>query len=211
MEEKQSGTPWKGLKGRIAGWYFGSPFRHLEEILLWGDVRASVLEEIARRLKGDEVVLDIGAGAGYLSLPVARMLKSGKVMSLDLSDEMLHGLKKNIRRKGLEDKVQILKSSATSIDLGDESIDIVVSICAFHEFPNPKGTLLEAIRILRPNGPVIVADFRDTFPGKLIANDGSIGHGPWKADDMKALFVSVGLREVVVKTVRNEILALGVK
>ena len=50
-------------------------------------------------IHGNEVILDVGAGSGYLSLKIAKKLKNGKVICIDLSEEMLHQLEKRANKK----------------------------------------------------------------------------------------------------------------
>ena len=106
--EQQTTDKWTGIKGRIGGWYLSSPLRWLAENLVYGGCRSAFLNEVSRIIRGDEVVLDIGAGSGYLSLAIAENLTTGKVICFDLSEEMLNRLKKRARKKGLMDKIQII-------------------------------------------------------------------------------------------------------
>ncbi len=88
MEDKQPQTEWTGRMGKLGAWFLASPWRRWSEIFI-GRSREALLEEVFARLRGDEVVLDAGCGSGYLSLPIARRLDTGKVLGLDLSEEML--------------------------------------------------------------------------------------------------------------------------
>lgn len=122
MTEKQRGE-WTGLKGRIGAWYLNGPLRRLSEVLFLGDVRTVFLREINKLIKGGEVVLDVGAGSGYFSLAIAERLKTGKVICLDLSGEMLQRLERVANRRGLMSRVQILLGTASPIKLEDEAVD----------------------------------------------------------------------------------------
>ena len=53
------------------------------------DRESVFLEQVRTSIKGDETVLDVGAGTGFLSLEVAKMLANGRVLALDLSQDML--------------------------------------------------------------------------------------------------------------------------
>ncbi len=206
------GSEWTGLRGRIGAWYLNSLLRRFSEIFFLGDCKSAFLNELSRITSGNEVVLDIGAGSGYFSLVVAKRLSGGRVICLDLSEEMLRRLERNAGRQGFEDRVQILKGEASSVDIQDESIDIAVSNGVFHELSNPNIVLREMHRVLKPNGWVIVTDFRDTRVGRRIAAAHREGaHGPFSVDELATLLIRSGLRDVKVYPVKHWVIGMGMK
>jgi len=211
-EQQLSDSEWTGMRGRIGGWYLNSPLRRLSEILILGDCRAAFIAAVSRIAQGNETVLDVGAGSGHYSLVLAKNLSAGKVICLDLSEEMLGHLERKAEQQGLRDRIRILKASAASSGLEPESVDIVVSNGVFHELPSPDAVLSEMIRVLKPNGWVIITDFRDTVIGRRTGaahREGS--HGPFSVGELESLFAKLGLRDVKVTPVRHWVMAAGRK
>ncbi len=204
-------TQWTGIKGRIGAWYLNSPLRRASEILFLGDCSSVFLKEVYHIIRGDEVVLDVGAGSGYFSLAIAQKLITGKVICLDLSEEMLHRLGRIADKKGLGDKIQILKGDASSIKVDAESVDLVVSNSVFHELSEPGSVLREMIRVLKPGGWVIVTDFRDTKIGRKIAAHNKRAHGPFSVNELETLFTEAGLSKVKVSSVKHWVIGIGKK
>jgi len=101
MGDEVGTSDWHGTIGRLAAWWLNSGFRRLADVLVMGDGRSIVLHEISTIAGGDEVVLDLGAGSGYFSIPIAEMLESGKVLCLDLSEEMLSSLEHKASTQGI--------------------------------------------------------------------------------------------------------------
>lgn len=210
MTDKQVRSEWTGLKGRIGGWYLRSPLRRLSEILVLGDIKSVFLQEISVLIKGNETILDVGAGSGYFSLAIAEKITTGKVICFDLSDEMLQHLKMAAAKKGLTNRIQIVKGEAGVIKIDNETVDLVVSNGVFHELAQPDKVLQEMVRVLRPDGWVIVTDFRDTRIGNRIAaahQDGS--HGPFSVNELETLFNKVGLKNIKVNPIRHWIIGKG--
>ena len=205
-------SEWTGMRGRIGGWYLSSPLRRLSEILFLGDVNSAFLNEVSHIIRGDEVILDVGAGSGYFSLAIAERLTRGKVICLDLSEEMLHRLESVADKKGLSDRIQILKGEASSIKLSDGSVDLAVSNGVFHELSEPASCLREMVRVLKPDGWVIVTDFRDTWIGKRTgAAHSEEAHGPLSVEELDALFAKAGLSNRKVYPVKNWVIGMGKK
>ncbi|MFQ5887446.1 MAG: class I SAM-dependent methyltransferase [Candidatus Hydrothermarchaeales archaeon] len=213
MSEKEITSEWTGRKGRIGGRFLNSALRRLLEILVWGDCRSVLLDEVSGFIpKGDEIVLDVGAGSGYFSLPIAEKLNAGKVICLDLSEEMLGHLERKAKKEGLEDRVQILNVEASSSGLEDGSVDLAVSGGVFHELSSPETVLTEMARVVKPGGGVIVADFRDTWLGRrFCAPHGEDAHGPFSVNELEALFARDGLSGVKVSPVRHWVIGVGKK
>ncbi|NJD51954.1 MAG: class I SAM-dependent methyltransferase [Candidatus Methanoperedens sp.] len=208
----QTSSEWIGVRGRIGAWYLNSPLRRLSEIMFLGDLKSAFLNEVSRIIMGDEVVLDVGAGSGYFSLAIAGRLTSGKVICLDLSEEMLHRLVSVADKKWLGDRIQILKGEASSIKLSDGFVDLVVSNGVFHELSEPGSCLKEMIRVLKPGGWLIVTDFRNTRIGKRTgAAHNREAHGPLSVDELGTLFADAGLGNVKVYPVKHWVVGVGKK
>jgi ubiquinone/menaquinone biosynthesis C-methylase UbiE len=211
MTEDQTTSEWTGIKGRIGAWYLNSPLRRLSELFL-GDCRSAFLTETSNLTKGDEVILDVGAGSGYFSLAIAEKLTTRKVICLDLSEEMLQRLERKAEKEGLKDRIQIVKGDASSIKIEDESVDLVVSNGVVHELPEPEAVLREMIRVLKPGGWVIITDFRDTQIGKRIgATHNEKAHGAFSVTELENLFAHAGLSNVKVSPVRHWVIGVGKK
>lgn len=209
---QQVKSEWTGMRGRIGAWYLNSPLRRLSEILFLGDCRAAFLSEVSRLIKGHEIVLDVGAGSGYFSLMIAKKLSSGKVICLDLSEEMLQHLEQKAEKKGLKDKIHILKGEASSSGIGDESVDLAVSNGVFHELSNPEAVLEEMLRVLKPDGWVIITDFRDTRIGKRIgAAHKEEAHGPFSVNELESLFTNAGLSNIKAYPAKHWVIGVGRK
>lgn len=109
------------------------------------------------RPRPDATVLDIGAGTGLLTLPLAR--QAAQVWAVDISPAMGEYLRVKARSAGL-DNIEVAVSSAVSLPLVDESVDVAVSNYCFHHLPDDgkDQALREVWRVLRPGGRVVFGD-----------------------------------------------------
>lgn len=105
------------------------------------------------------VIVDIGAGTGYFSIPLAIRFPENLVYCLDIQDEMLRILEKKVNALGLKN-VKILKSEENTLPLEDNVADVVIMAHVFHELEDPIKMFNEVKRILKEKGKFIVIDWK---------------------------------------------------
>jgi ubiquinone/menaquinone biosynthesis C-methylase UbiE len=109
------------------------------------------LVELAELRRGDSV-LDVGAGRGATLIPAAeRVGPSGRVLGVDLSEEMVALLRAEIDQRGLANaSVQRMDAEALEVEAG--SFDVAASSFVLHLLPRPEAAIAELRRALRPGG-----------------------------------------------------------
>jgi ubiquinone/menaquinone biosynthesis C-methylase UbiE len=115
------------------------------------------------KLKPADVVADVGAGTGYFSFRISRVVKQGKVFAVDIQPEMLAVIEK--RKKELKvDNVIALKSEETEANLQDNSIDVALLVDVYHEFSFPREMMQSVVKALKPGGRVVQIEYRGEDP-----------------------------------------------
>jgi arsenite methyltransferase len=105
-----------------------------------------------------ETVLDLGSGAGADVLISARRVGGGgRVIGLDMTDEMLAVARANAAEAGVEN-AEFVKGYIEDIPLADETVDVVISNCVINLAADKTRVLCEAARVLRPGGRFAVSD-----------------------------------------------------
>jgi arsenite methyltransferase len=105
-----------------------------------------------------ETVLDLGSGAGADVLISARRVgPSGRVIGLDMTDEMLELARANAAQAGVTN-AEFVKGHIEDIPLADGSVDVVISNCVINLSSDKAAVLAEVARVLRPGGRVAVSD-----------------------------------------------------
>lgn len=109
-------------------------------------------------LKEGEVVLDLGSGAGFDAfLASSKVGKSGKVIGVDMTDEMLKKARENAK-KGNYTNVEFRKGDIENLPVEDNSVDAIISNCVINLAPDKEKVFREAYRVLKKEGRLMVSD-----------------------------------------------------
>lgn len=121
-------------------------------------------------------VIDLGSGGGIDVFLAANIVKgSGKVIGIDMTDEMLQKARKNAIDGGYEFRKGDIEER---IPVEDNSVDIVISNCVINLTTDKVKTFSEIYRILKPNGigKMVISDL---VTDKQIENISSIDPDKW--------------------------------
>jgi len=102
--------------------------------------------------------LDLGCGPGVFSVAMAEMVgEKGKVISVDIQDEMLLMLRQKVEHTKLESRIQIHKSTPDKIGISEKA-DFALAFYMVHEVPNIERFLGEVATILKPQGKLLIVE-----------------------------------------------------
>jgi precorrin-6B methylase 2 len=117
----------------------------------------------ALELKGEEVVCDFGAGSGYYTFRLAPKVPKGKVLAVEIQDDMIKELKKNIEAKKTAN-VEVIKGTEKDPKLPEKGVDLLLMVDVYHELEFPYETMLAIRKGLKPGGRVVLVEFRKEDP-----------------------------------------------
>lgn len=118
----------------------------------------------ALKIKPGQTVCDLGCGNGYYTLELARMVgPKGKVLAVDIQPEMLHLLDLRVKEAGLEN-VEPIPSTPIDPRLPPASCDLILVVDVYHEFGYPEQMLSALHKALKPDGRLVLVEFRAEDP-----------------------------------------------
>ncbi len=122
------------------------------------DKRAEILA--AMDLKPGMHVADIGAGTGVISRLLAdKVGPTGVVYAVDVAKNMVDYIAKTAAEQQLTNLKPVL-GDPRSPKLAPGSVDAICIIDAYHHFEYPKEMLAEIKKALRPDGTLLLIDFK---------------------------------------------------
>jgi putative membrane-bound dehydrogenase-like protein len=151
-----------GFQGGGAAW-LERPEREKEE------ASSKMIDEL--KLQPGQVVADIGAGTGILSLMMAEKVgNDGKVLAVDVQQEMLDIIAVKLKQRNVKN-VELVKGQPKSPKLKSESLDLALFVDVYHEFAFPYEMMLEISKAMKVGGRIVLIEFRmedETVPIKLV-------------------------------------------
>ncbi|MCK9378902.1 MAG: methyltransferase domain-containing protein [Candidatus Moranbacteria bacterium] len=124
-------------------------------------------------VKRGDVMADFGCGAGYFSLPFAKLVgEEGKVYAFDVLASSLESVESEAKVGGLSNVVtkRVNLEAEKGSGLDDEIVNWVVMKNILFQNKNKEGIIGEAYRILKKGGRVLIMEWND--------NNSSLGPDP---------------------------------
>ncbi len=116
------------------------------------------LELSANRGKPIGHILDVGTGTAQIPIELCSRGVFCQVTAIDLAEEMLRVGRENLRRVGLENRIQLRRWDAKHMPCPDGTFDIVISNSIVHHIPDPAAVFAEMVRVVKPGGVLFVRD-----------------------------------------------------
>jgi ubiquinone/menaquinone biosynthesis C-methylase UbiE len=113
---------------------------------------------LAGLVRPGEVVIDVGCGPGYFTLPLAEMVgESGRVVAVAVQREMLDKVRERVEPAGLASRIDFVQSEADGPGaLGPA--DFALAFWMVHEVPDRLSFLRQVYDSLKPGGRLLVVE-----------------------------------------------------
>ena len=141
-------------------------------------------------------ILEIGTGKGRFLAALLKKVRRVTTVDLDPAEQRFARL--NVAFEGLSRKARFIHADAARLPFDPGRFDAVVSLNALHHLENWKSVLAEALRVLKPQGKLVLADFsRDGFRifDRLHRMEGRVHQRfPYRASDILRFLRKHGYR-----------------
>jgi ubiquinone/menaquinone biosynthesis C-methylase UbiE len=118
--------------------------------------------------------LDVGTGEGLLAMALAR--RGLDLVAVDVSEEDSALAALLVREAGLAGRIRVLRGDARSLPLPDGYFGCVAMMDVLHHLEDAAPVLGEMVRVVRPRGRIVVADFTDEGFERVAAVNRAEGH-----------------------------------
>jgi SAM-dependent methyltransferase len=159
-------------------------------------------------LKGGEIVLDLGSGAGFdCFLAANKVGKQGKVIGIDMTPEMIKKARENAE-KGNYSNVEFRLGEIERLPVENTSVDVIISNCVINLSPDKKQVFNEAYRTLKKGGRLVVSDIvllkelPEIIKNSVEAYIGCIS-GAIMKDEYLQLIKEAGFKEITITEETN--------
>jgi arsenite methyltransferase len=117
-----------------------------------------VLEKM--QLAPTDNVLDIGCGSGWLSRRIAKLVPKGRVVGMDISDEMIRIAQRN---SADQHNVLFVTGEVSKIPGEANFFTHAISVESAYYWPSPAAGVNEIFRVLQPGGSawIVINYYRD--------------------------------------------------
>ena len=117
--------------------------------------RKKVVDLVAE--KTPKTILDIATGTGDLAIALART-NAQKITGLDISDGMLEVGRQKIKKKTLNDRIEMVNGDSENLPFEDNSFDAITVAFGIRNFENLEKGLAEILRVLSPGGVFVILE-----------------------------------------------------
>ncbi|AGL16466.1 class I SAM-dependent methyltransferase [Actinoplanes sp. N902-109] len=109
------------------------------------------LRDIPKGLEGcaGKAILEVGCGVGEGLNFLSRLVPDARMTGLDLAPKAVARANATLARG---DELRFVQGDAEALPFEDASVDVLINVESSHAYPNLKGFLQEAARVLRPGG-----------------------------------------------------------
>ena len=117
------------------------------------------------------MVLDVATGTADLAIALAKS-NPDKIIGIDISNGMLEVGRKKIAKKGLTQLITLEQADSEDLPFADNHFDAITVAFGVRNFENLEKGLSEMLRVLKPNGKLLVLEFSQPqkFPFKQVYN-----------------------------------------
>ena len=105
-----------------------------------------------------QLILDAACGTADFALEAA-ILNPKKITGVDLSDNMLAIGRKKVKKKNLENCIELIRGDCEAVPFSGNNFDAVIVGFGVRNFMNPQQGLKEMNRVLKPGGKLVVLEF----------------------------------------------------
>jgi ubiquinone/menaquinone biosynthesis C-methylase UbiE len=140
------------------------------------------------------VVADIGAGAGWFTIRLARRVgPNGTVYAIDVQRQMLEAIRRRVEREGLRN-VQTRLGHTNNPNLPPASLDAVLMVDVYAEVVDPAAFLKNVAAAIKPGGRIGIVNYKP----------GSGGPGPDADQRVELAVVEAAARAAGLRVLARE-------
>ena len=156
-------------------------------------------------LKPGETVLDLGSGGGFDCFLAAKQVgESGRIIGIDMTQEMVTKARENARR-GDYSNVEFRLGEIEHLPVADATVDVIISNCVINLSPDKLNVFRESYRILKPGGRLAISDVVATaqLPTEM-KNDldllSSCVSGAATVEEIEVMLQEAGFQDIEIQT-----------